>query len=82
MKQIKNCFQNNHSHLGYCGIAADYGCCTAAHASHIHAGSFPNSAEEKKPQNIRHLEGKRLFDCYLFDNMQNTGNISYETDMI
>lgn len=45
----KNCFQNNHSHLGYCGIAADYGCCTAAHASHIHAGSFPNSAEEKKP---------------------------------
>lgn len=42
----KMCLWNNQSHLSYCGIAADYGCCTTAHASHIHAGSFPNSGRK------------------------------------
>ncbi len=36
------------AHLGYCGIAAGCGCCTAAHASHTLAESSPNSAEGKK----------------------------------
>lgn len=47
----KMCLWNNQSHLSYCGIAADYGCCTTAHASHIHVGSFPNSGR-KKTQHI------------------------------
>lgn len=39
--------RNKLPHLGYCGIAAGGGCCTAAHISHIRAESSPNSAEEK-----------------------------------
>lgn len=39
--------KNKLPHLGYCGIAAGGGCCTAAHISHIRAESSPNSAEEK-----------------------------------
>lgn len=33
------------AHLGYCGIAAGCGCCTAALVSHTRAESSPNSAE-------------------------------------
>lgn len=50
----KMCLWNIQSHLSYCGIAADYGCCTTAHASHIHAESFPNSGRKK---NTAYMKG-------------------------
>lgn len=67
MKRVELGVRDKLAHLGYCGIAAGCGCCTAERASHIHAASSPNSAEQQQQKHgeINLKEDKMSYHTFL-----------------